>query len=276
MSQRVVSTVTGRSPGDHVCWPFHGPEEYVEAARAYVAEGLDRHERVAFVKVTPAGLRHAIVSDVAQVGRPADDRGPVLTELTAPPGWSSSTSAPAQFDRMTRAAVADGYAGMRLLTDVNELVRTPDGLQEWMRNEHLIDRYTLDHPLLVLCGYDADDLDEATVAEAARVHPLTGAALSAFALLAADADGGLALSGEVDIATADDLHRALMAIGPEIPAQVTVDMSEVDFIDHSSLLALDRAARSLAVTMTLVGAEPLTRWLVGTLGLSNVTAGAVA
>ncbi len=276
MSQRVVSTVTGRSPGDHVCWPFHGPQEYVAAARAYVAEGLDRHEQVAFVKVTPAGLRHAIVSDVGQVGRPADDRGPVLTELTVPPGWAAPAGAPAQFDRMTRAALAEGYAGMRLLTDVNDLVRTPDGLREWIRTEHLIDRYVLDHPLLVLCGYDVDDLDEATVAEAARVHPLTGAALSPFALLAADADGGLALSGEIDVATVDDLHRALLTIGPEIPAQVTVDMSEVDFIDHASLRALDRAARSLEVTMTLVGAAPLTRWLAGTLALTNVTVEEVA
>src|SRR4051812_35684116 len=105
MLQRYVTTVTGRSPGDHVCWPFHGIEEYVDSARQYVAEGLERRELVAYIKVTPESLKHAIVEDVAQVGRPATDRQPVRNELTVLSEWTSSTSAPAQFDLLTRAAV---------------------------------------------------------------------------------------------------------------------------------------------------------------------------
>jgi hypothetical protein len=42
----VVSSPTGRSPGDHVCWPFRYHDELVAVARAYVAEGLARDERV--------------------------------------------------------------------------------------------------------------------------------------------------------------------------------------------------------------------------------------
>jgi hypothetical protein len=273
--QRFLTTATGRSPGDHVCWPFHGIEEYVEVAREYVAEGLDCDQSVAFVKVTPDRLEHTILSDVAQVGRPADDRRPVLNPLTVPSGWTSSTSAPSQFDRMTRAAVAEGYTGLRLLTDVSELVRGPEGRREWIRSEHLIDRYTVNHPLTALCGYDVDDLGEEIVAEAARVHPLTRGAVSPFLVRATDAGGGLALMGDIDITSTDDLYHALMLIGPEIPAHVTVNMSEVNFIDHSSLLALDRAARSLGITMTLEDAAPLTNWLVEKLQLRNARTGRV-
>jgi hypothetical protein len=274
MSQRFLTTVTGRSPGDHVCWPFHGLEEYVESARLYVAEGLDRHELVSFVKIGAGSLKHTLVSDVAQVGPAVDHRRPVLTPLTIPSGWTAATSATAHVEHMTRAAVAEGYTGLRLLTDVNDLVRGVDGRREWIRSEHLIDRYARVQPLTALCGYDVDDLGEDVVAEAARVHALTRGALSPFLLRAADADGGLALSGQVDVTTADDLYRALMLIGPEIPARVTLDASELEFIDHRGLLALDRAAHALGVSMTLINTEPLTAWLVTTLELANVTAAA--
>jgi anti-anti-sigma regulatory factor len=276
MSQRFLTTVTGRSPGDHVCWPFHGIDEYVQVAREYVAEGLDRHQLVAFVKATPQRLEHTIVSEIAQVGRPAEDRRPVLNKLTVLSRETSPTSAQSQIDRMTRAAVAEGYTGLWLLTDVSDLVRGPEGRRKWIRSEHLIDRYALDNPLTALCGYDIDDLGEEIVAEAARMHPFTRGAPSPFLLPATDADGGLALIGDVDMTSADDLYHALMLIGPEIPSHVTVDMSELEFIDHRSLLALDRAARSLGVTMTLVNAEPLTEWLVDTLELRSVRKGTVA
>lgn len=274
--QRFLTAVSGRSPGDHVCWWFRGPDEYVETAREYVSEGLDSRQLVTFTKVTPTLLEHTIVSDVAQVGRPADDGRPVLKEATVATRWTSPTDAPSEFDRLTRAAVADGYTGLRVLTDVNDLVRTPAGLRRWIRTEHLIDRYTLDHPLTALCGYDVDDVGEQAVAEAARVHPFTRGALSPFLVRAADTTGGLALVGEVDSTSADDLRDALLAIGPEIPPRVTLDMSEVAFIDHSGLLAVDRTAQSLDVRVTLVGAEPLTEWLVRTLGLRNVGTGALA
>jgi anti-anti-sigma regulatory factor len=256
-----------------VCWWFRGHDEYVETAREYVSEGLASRQLVALTKVTPSSLKHTIVSDVAQVGPPVDHSPSVMNEPQVATVRTSPTSAPSEFDRMTRAAVADGYTGLRVLTDVNDLVRTPAGLRQWIRTEHLIDRYAVDHPLTVLCGYDIEDVGEQAVAEAARVHPLTRGALSPFLVRAADGKGGLALVGEVDSATADGLGDALMVIGPEIPARVTLDMSEVRFIDHASLAAIDRAARSLDVTVTLVGAQPLTAWLVETLGLRNVRSG---
>lgn len=264
--QRFPTAVTGRSPGDHVCWWFHGVDDYVETAREYVGEGLDSRQRVALVKVTAAGLEHTLVSDVTQVGRLvlAD---PPVTSGTSP------ASAPSHLDRMTRAAVADGYAGLRVLTDVNDLVRSPAGLRQWIRTEHLIDRYTVDHPLTALCGYDVDDVGAQVVAEAAWVHPLTRGALSPFLVRAADGEGGLALVGEVDSTSAEDLGHALLSIGPEIPARVTLDLSEVAFIDHTSLVAVDRAAGALGVVVTLVGTQPLTEWLVGTLGLRHVRTG---
>jgi anti-anti-sigma regulatory factor len=177
---------------------------------------------------------------------------------------------------MTRRAVDEGWTGLRLLTDVTELVADADGRRQWMRAEHRLDRYTRGHPITVLCGYDADDLPEEVIADAAILHPLTRGTPSPFVLRVTDPDGSLALWGEVDAASADDLHRAITSIGPELPARVLVDVSELRFIDHTGLAACDAAAREVGVIMTLAGTSPLVRWIVGTLGLANVRTGSWA
>jgi hypothetical protein len=55
----VVQSATGRSAGDHVCWPFRDRGELAAVAKAFVAEGLGRDERVAYVgQGRPRELRH--------------------------------------------------------------------------------------------------------------------------------------------------------------------------------------------------------------------------
>ena len=45
----VVQSPMGRSVGDHVCWPFRDRGELAVVARAFLLEGLERDERVAYV-----------------------------------------------------------------------------------------------------------------------------------------------------------------------------------------------------------------------------------
>jgi anti-sigma B factor antagonist len=53
------------------------------------------------------------------------------------------------------------------------------------------------------------------------------------------------VSGEVDMATAPELARALDVLGPPIE-RVIVDLSAVDFLDSSALNTLVRSQRELA------------------------------
>jgi anti-anti-sigma regulatory factor len=269
MSGRFAATTTGRSLGEHMCLPFRGTDELVAAALGYVAEGLHRHERVSFCRIAPDGMQHAIVSDLAQVGRSADADLPVLLPLSPEPGWAPSTSPIPVFGRMTEAAVADGYAGLRVLTDATEIVRDPDSRPWWVRGEHLIDRYGPVHPLTVVCGYDVELVGEEILTEVACLHALTAGVPSPFLLRAVG--GGLALVGEVDRTSAVNLYHALMGIAADLSRPVVLDLSEHEFIDHSALAALDRAARRLGTRIELVGASPLTACLVDVLGLTGVT-----
>lgn len=36
----------GLGPGDHLCWPYDDPDEFIDAALRYVADGLMLGERV--------------------------------------------------------------------------------------------------------------------------------------------------------------------------------------------------------------------------------------
>jgi anti-anti-sigma regulatory factor len=267
-----MTTAAGRTRGDHVCWPFHGMDALVTAARDYVADGLDHHERVSFCQVTTTGMQHALISDVDQVGSPPDGGLPVVVPVSPVPGWTSWASPVAAFGPMVSAAVADGYAGLRVLTDATPIARDLAGRQRWIVGENLIDRYVLDHPLAVLCGYDVDQLGVEVLAEVACVHPATGGAPSPFLLRAADGSGALALSGEVDRESAVDLYHALVLVAADVVGPVRLDLSEHEFIDQTGLVALDRAAAVLGARIELVGASPLTARVVDALGLTGVTA----
>jgi anti-anti-sigma regulatory factor len=248
----------------------------VSAAGDYVAEGLDRGERVCFCRITAAGMQQTAISDLTQVGMPPDGGLPVRAPLRPVTGWTPSDSPVVAFGPMTDAAVADGYAGLRVLTDATEIARDLDGRQQWVLGEHLIDRYVLHHPVAVLCGYDVEELGVEVLAEVACVHALTGGAPSSFLLRATDADGTLALSGEVDRESAVDLYHALVLIRAGAPGPVVLDLSEHEFIDQTALVALDRAAAALGTRVDLVGASPLTVRVVDALGLDGVTAQGVS
>ncbi len=271
VSDRFMTAATGRSPGEHVCWPFHGMDGLVAAAQQYVHEGLDRRERVTFCKLGPTGNRRTIVSDVADVGLPPAADVPVLTPLTLDPHWRPSRDPVDELGTMTEAALADGYTGLRVLTDATDLARHPGSREEWMRSEHRIDRYSPHHALTVMCGYDADDLGEEPLAEVACLHALTGGRPCSFLLHATGSDGALALTGEVDRRSAVALYHAITLVGAGTSGPLVLDLTEQDFIDHTGLVALHRAARALGTRVHLVGASPLTALLVDAFALTGVT-----
>jgi anti-anti-sigma regulatory factor len=248
-------------------------DAYAAAARDYVADGLHRDERVSFCTVSATGMQYAVISDLEQVRVPRDGGRPVVTPMTPVTGWTPSVSPVAALGPMTEAAVADGYAGLRVFTDATEIARDLVGRQRWIAAENLIDRYVLDHPALVLCGYDVDVLGVEVLPEVACVHARTGGAPCPFLLRAADPGGRLALSGEVDRESAVDLYHALVLIAADVPGPVVLDLSEHEFIDQTALVALDRAASALGTRIELVGASPLTTRVVDALGLTHVTRG---
>lgn len=90
----------------------------------------------------------------------------------------------------------------------------------------------------------------------------------AFAIERADAPDGavvLALSGEIDMATASEFRTAVAGALQERPRLLVLDLGAATFMDSSMLKELLRAnadARAAECTVVLAGAQPAIRRLL--------------
>jgi hypothetical protein len=211
----MVSSPTGRRPGDHVCWPFRRDADAVAVARAYLAEGLAGQERVAYVADGgPDELRHEL-DGVPALDDELDRGGLLLLPLNTLPASDASTDPAVELSllgAMTETALAAGYRALRVFARGTSRVRDGARRAQHVRYEHLIDRFCLEHPLTMLCAFDAAVLGNSAVAELACVHALVHEELSPFQVRAArSADA--ALAGNVDVFCTDQLEQALQQIG---------------------------------------------------------------
>jgi MEDS: MEthanogen/methylotroph, DcmR Sensory domain len=177
----VVPAPTGRSAGDHVCWPFRDRGELAAVARAFVAEGLGRDERLAYVgQGRPRELRN----DLAGLANLQDclDRGQLqVTDIAAMPASDPAADPVDELHdlaAMTQDSLDAGYTGLRIgqrdLAGDQPAAAGP----RIVRYEHLIDRFCLDHAFTGLCAFDATALGADVLAELGCVHTLTYGELS--------------------------------------------------------------------------------------------------
>src|SRR4051794_13281751 len=154
----VVRAATGRSAGDHVCWPFRDRGELAAVARAFVAEGLGRHERVSYVgQGRPRELRHDLagIPDLQE----CPDRGQLQVSDIA--GMPASDPAIDPVDElidlaaMTRDSLGAGYTGWRVVANGTLGVIDPRGRDRIVHFEPLIARFCLAHAFTRLCAFDA-------------------------------------------------------------------------------------------------------------------------
>jgi anti-anti-sigma factor len=246
---------------DHVAWVFDDDAEWAAAATRFVAEGLDRHERVYYGATGSPDDRHA---DLA--GLPGRD---ALVESGALQLFDARVIAFADDDQRTDLirmavdqALDDGYSGVRFAVDATGVA--PGG--DWdaqARWERRSDRLCQSLALTALCGVNRSVVGDEAVARVACLHPGTGGSgyPGPFSLFAVD--GGLALSGEVDAAAAEAFDRALAHDEPGSGESV-LDLSRVDFVDGRGIATIAAQADRVAAaggTLLLTGASPTVRRL---------------
>jgi anti-anti-sigma regulatory factor len=157
----------------------------------------------------------------------------------------------ATYAAATERALADGFAGLRVAADVTTLVRKAAQLEAFARYEHLIDHYMTTRPFAALCGYDRVELGEHAVAQVACMHPSATRGATPFRLYGST-DHSAALAGEVDLVSTELFPLALRRAEPEPRAgEMVLDASELAFIDHRGLVALDDHARDRGITAVL-------------------------
>ncbi|MGF1648785.1 MAG: MEDS domain-containing protein [Kineosporiaceae bacterium] len=267
-----VSSARGRVPGDHVCWAFRGPGDLGAAARDFVSEGLALGERVAYVGQGSQALLAQALDDVVGLDHHLRRGHVIVASVVRADGTDSSDRVDevAALAEMSGIARAEGYTGLRVLTDVTPRVTGPLRRAGYLALEHRLDRLCRTGAVTAMCAYDVERLGAAAVAELAAAHSSARAGTTPFVVRAATA-ADLSLAGQVDAFSAEALERTLRRLNlPVQGASVSVDVAELDLVDHHGLLALDRWAEYLGVTVVLRGARPLHAFLVDELGLDRV------
>ena len=268
----VVRAPTGRSVGDHVCWPFRHRTELAAVVTAFVAEGLGRGERVAYVgQGRPRELREDLIG-IPDLGDWLG-RGQLqlidAADLPASDPLSDPVDELIDLAAMTQDALDAGYTGLRMVANGTSRAVDPRRRDRLVRYEHLLDRFCLDHAFTLLCAFD-NALGEQGLAELGCVHSLTRGELSPFALRAArDADA--ALVGSVDAVSVDLLVEALRRIGlPRPGRRMVLDATDLECIDVRAMRELDRHAARAGVTLGLRSPPKLATRLLQLLDLPAI------
>jgi len=254
------------SPGgcdlhDHVAWVFDDDAEWTAAATTFAAEGIARGERVYYGATGSVVARRDDLADL-----PDRDELIATNALQIFDAEVIARASYPQRETLIRSAIdqalADGCPGVRFAVDSTNVA--PGGNWDvqagWERRS---DRMCQSLALTALCGVNRSVVGDDDVARVACVHPATGGSgqPGTFSLFAVD--GGLALSGEIDAAAADDLASALAHDEPG-PGESVLDLSRLDFIDGRGMAVIAGRADRVAAAgglLLVTGASPMARRL---------------
>jgi hypothetical protein len=242
----------------HACWSYSDPSALDEYTKEFLRAGLAAGERIWYVP----SPRSRTVTDWLRTASPMSSR-PDRVQIIP---WQDAYTAgqvvdPARqiaaYAAVTEAALADGFSGFRVVADVTALVRTPEQRDAFARYEYAIGRYMRIAPMRALCTYDRLQLGDRVVEELACLHAMSHASEVAFQLHAGLTPSDTVLDGELDMTSEDLFIDALWRTDLEpVNGEVTVDARRLRFIDHRSMLALQRyaqARRTTAVVRTGLG-----------------------
>jgi len=273
---------TRRSHGEgrshtHLCRVFDDPADFRAQAVGFLADGLARGCRVRYLG---EGDVDTLRADLAPLLQRAHRPGAVevlsmASMHTASRGVDAATQV-ATYAADTQAALADGFAGLRVAADSTGLVRTPEQLDAFARYEHRADRLMTTVPFSGLCGFRRSELGDDAVAELACLHAAGGADHAPFRVHATRS-ADLAVSGELDLTTVDLFATTMDRVGlHDAPDEVVVDATSLTFADHRNLLVLEQVARRHDRSVLLRTGRRWPEVLIAALELRRVRAERVA
>jgi anti-anti-sigma regulatory factor len=229
----------------HSCFIYEEQEQCRAVTIEYLADGLRRGERVGYFGWGDGtDVRQALLgfdqpehggSEDAVVVASLDDlyrRDVVPEPMDRLEFWT----------RATEESVAVGFDAFRVVTDTTPWLRLPDQRAAFLRSEYLLDRYTVDNPLTLMCVCDRNKLDGDAIDHVACIHSSTVALSPAFRVHATPA-ATFALDGEIDATSAPLLERLLADMDDTAAGlDLVIDAEQLTFVNHHGLFALERHA----------------------------------
>jgi anti-anti-sigma regulatory factor len=239
------------SGGSHVCWVVGDSAEYTKRAANVLSQGRAAGQKT--VVFGPEG------SDVrAQLGPSA--------VMVADPHVAFLDSGPlepatmfAMFREQSALAVAEGYAGLCVVADMDWLLPGKPTSDAVVGFELLLDRVVAELNATVVCAYRRASFDTDAITGALAVHPINvGHDEDPPFRFVAGLAGSWQLSGEIDLAVASEFAAAFAAVAAT-PGGCVVNAGGLTFIDVAGMRAIAMASRTPGVSVRLNGATATLR-----------------
>lgn len=245
---RTLERAVHLGPGDHASWAYDDRAGLRAACVEYLDEGVRRGERLVYAADRPHDV---LVDDLA--GLPARDtlleEGRLTVHTVEDLYRRTRPFDPrAQVDlfrQQAAAALAEGYAGLRVVGDVTDLVLDPVLSDCLVSYELAADAMYASTAATALCAVDRTRVGDRwrRVNALHRIqHPVDQS--TAFALVLSE--DTLRLVGEVDIACTDDLGQLLRCLAVATSGPLTITLPDLDFIDVAGTRVLAAFQRAMA------------------------------
>lgn len=243
MAATFLRPVEGLSPGDHACLVYDDERRRDRMLLAFLAQGLDRGDRVVYIAREP---HDPVASELSRQGEGGQVSVVTAEDCYLHDGAFDAERALEGFRSVLAEAAARGFSTVRSAGGPPPAV-TQNGsshlLPAYERRAHAL---FADGRLVSVCAYDARRVAATALLGVVDAHPLVLYALDGNERLEVrvTSETSLAPAGWIDVTTLGSLTEPLArAIG--YGDDVVVDLRDVDFVDVAGLRLLVEAAREL-------------------------------
>jgi anti-anti-sigma regulatory factor len=252
--------ITDLTVDDHACLTFGEREELFDLTAAFVRDGLAAGLKVVWLSDAGPGQAAGELARRGVAVQPALSSGQMIAagyqdRLLSGQTFRADTAVrwlTGQLD----SARDEGFPGLRVAVDMSWALRPVTGIEQLPRFEEGIAAVLDGTTASVLCQYDRERFDPVTLASVAGFHTRAVAAATWYAdpvlrICRQYAPAGLRIAGEIDYQAADHLALALAEI-VRLDGDVTINMTDLAFIDAQCTLLVADAARAIAASRTVL------------------------
>jgi signal transduction histidine kinase len=177
MPENLARELASLRHGDHVCLPYDSNDDRDQVIIPFIAEGLARGERVAYVLEADQHARLLqSLSDAGVNASRAVDRGALWLRTTAETylrsGKFDADDSLSMVEELITRAVADGYTGLRGSGEINVAASADIPWDTVFSYEARVNEWFAKRPLVALCRYHRPDFSPAVIHDVLRTHPM--------------------------------------------------------------------------------------------------------
>jgi diguanylate cyclase (GGDEF)-like protein/PAS domain S-box-containing protein len=172
-----LTPIDNLKSGDHLCFLYETDEEHRAVISSFISQGVKRGEKVIYIRDTYP--QRTIVSYLREKGFDAD-RWIIKGQLVIlssegvynNQGFFDPTGMIAWLQAEAEKALAEGYLGLRVSSEMSWALRGWPGTDRLMEYEARLNDFATSMSCLVVCQYQLPQFEPALLLDVAMAHPV--------------------------------------------------------------------------------------------------------